>query len=100
MQSVHGVPMPIYRGFQLLADAGDVILPVANAGTPFDQSGPLTVMATRNSTTGTAHVYLSNFAPDDGKGPRTPAAVAENAVGAAACSKTAPNPCTATSCFL
>ncbi len=23
LQTVHGVPLPIYRGFQLLADAGD-----------------------------------------------------------------------------
>ena len=39
MQSVHGVPLPIYRGFQLLANAGDEVLSVAGLNT----SGPLAV---------------------------------------------------------
>ena len=32
LQTVHGVPLPIYRGFQLLAHAGDEILPGAVRG--------------------------------------------------------------------
>lgn len=79
MQSVHGVPMPIYRGFQLLADAGDIVLTAMSGGgrKPFNQSSPLTTFATKNSTTNTMHVFLSNFAPDDDKGGTVPGAAAD-----------------------
>ena len=39
------------------------MLPVAG----FNQSGPLTIMATKNSTTNDLVIFLSNFAPDDNK---------------------------------
>ena len=58
LQTVHGVPLPIYRAFELLADAGDAVLPVMNSDNQlnqFNQSGPLTVMATRNTSTGTGN---------------------------------------------
>jgi len=37
MQTVHGVPLPIYRGFQLLADAGDKVLPITSGGKAYNQ---------------------------------------------------------------
>ena len=68
MQSVRGVPLPIYRAFQLLRDAGDAVLPVATTGTGagFEQPGPLTVMATKNASDLGLRVFLSNFARLDG----------------------------------
>ena len=77
MQSVRGVPLPIYRAFQLLRDAGDTVLPVATTGTGagFEQSGPLTVMATKNASDLGLRVFLSNFARLDGNAtPERPAA--------------------------
>ena len=77
MQSVRGVPLPIYRAFQLLRDAGDTVLPVATTGTDagFEQSGPLTVMATKNASDLGLRVFLSNFARLDGNAtPERPAA--------------------------
>eukprot|EP00038_Savillea_parva_P003148 m.121546 g.121546 ORF g.121546 m.121546 type:complete len:703 (+) comp11087_c2_seq2:78-2186(+) len=91
MQTVHGVPMPVYRGFQLLASAGNVTLPVTMDGLPSvnGTSTTLSVMATatvpasfhhrkgmreedeesgRGSVSVPVTVYLANFAPDDGKG--------------------------------
>lgn len=104
MQTVHGVPLPIYRGFQLLADAGDEVLPVVSTSSKhvYNQSGPLTIMATRNSSTGTLHLFLSNFAPDDGRPPswQPPNRDAEKAKQPEICYKMRPNPCTETSCYL
>ena len=113
MQSVHGVPMPIYRGFELLKDAGDVVLPttisvggtatttttmVASSGggvapptgsassssssgsSAYNQStDPLSTFVTKNTTSNVLHVFLANFAPDDGRkaGPPTPEEKAE-----------------------
>jgi hypothetical protein len=110
MQTVHGVPLPIYRGFQLLADAGDVLLPVtatASKGRAYNHSGPLTIMATANTTTKALHIFLSNFAPDDG-GPtgghgqqHQPQPEALEAPGEPEiCYKMRPNPCTEESCYL
>ena len=100
MQTVHGVPLPVYRGFQLLADAGDVVLPVTTAltGELFNQSGPLAAMATLNTSTRTLHIFLSNFAPDDGKGPDPPDSSSSDDDGI--CFKMKPNPCTEQSCYL
>ena len=128
MQTVHGVPLPVYRGFQLLADAGDVVLPVTTAAAaaapgggggggggggssgapfdvPFDQSGPLTAVATLNSSARTLHVFLSNFAPDDGRGADPPGGGGSSGGGGGGgsdgtCFKMKPNPCTEQSCFL
>ena len=94
--------MPIYRGFQLLADAGDEVLHVtsdADGGVAYNQSAtPLTVMATRNSTTNGLHIFLSNFAPDDGKSSddMRSGEVRENN----ACSSMLPHPCTDDTCYL
>jgi hypothetical protein len=116
MQTVHGVPLPIYRGFQLLADAGDVVLPSTTpGGAPFNQSSPLTTFATKNTTTNTLHIFLSNFAPDDGKAaaavPTNTALIAaahahgndgiDSSEEESGCNSTAnPNPCTNPSCYL
>ena len=95
--------MPIYRGFQLLADAGDEVLEVTEGGARVNRSAStLTVMATRNSSTNTMHMFLGNFAPDDGKG----GAGTDGTVGpvmsraGATCSKSEPSPCTEKSCYL
>lgn len=64
-----------YRAFELLRHFGDTILPITMktmdkrtniaTETPFNQSGPLTIIVTLNTTSNTLHIYLSNFAPDD-----------------------------------
>ena len=92
LQTVHGVPLPIYRGFQLLADAGDVLLPVGG----LNQSGPLTVLATHNTTSKTLHIFLSNFAPDDNKVEEQDEAEDQADI----CYKMRPNPCTEASCYV
>ena len=48
MQTVHGVPLPIYRAFELLNTAGNVTVPVTiNGKDPsLSNADPLTVMAT------------------------------------------------------
>jgi hypothetical protein len=69
MQTVHGIPMPVYRSFQMLKGAGDVVLPVLvkSSGGAFNQSGPLSVMATVNETDdGTLRIFLSNFCRQNG----------------------------------
>eukprot|EP00937_MAST-01D_sp_MAST-1D-sp2_P005685 g5685.t1 len=116
LQTVHGVPLPIYRGFEMLARAGDTRLPVygnarANQGwsrsrgpSPshaFNQSGPLTVLATLNTSARALSVFLSNFAPDDGKGPDPGAAPpVGRGAGAGTCFSMKPNPCTERDCYL
>lgn len=75
MQTVHGIPMPIYRAYQLLRDAGDTVLPIVYTATttvsttiPFDPSGPLTVMATQNTSNGhdAMVIFLGNLPLQDG----------------------------------
>ena len=90
MQTTHGVPLPIYRGFQLLAAAGDEVLPVAG----FNQSGPLTIMATKNSSTNALVIFLANFAPDDNKPADALSVAADADDGDGLCYKMRPNPCT------
>ena len=51
------MPLPVYRGFQLLADAGDELLDVG----ALNMSGPVVVMATRNRSTRALHLFLSNY---------------------------------------
>eukprot|EP01047_Picozoa_sp_COSAG01_P018296 COSAG01_NODE_988_length_12303_cov_5.060472_9_plen_194_part_00 len=86
-QTVSGVPLPSYRAFQLLRDAGDELVPVSFRAVPSGNSsgtdGTLSIMATRNSSrshgqsqsnaSSRGHVthsriFLANFAPDDGQG--------------------------------
>lgn len=83
MQTVHGVPMPVYRGFELLKAAGESVIPVfadvsgveptsltgSGGRLPLNHTGPLTVMATRNETVdGQARlsIFVANFAKQDG----------------------------------
>ena len=104
LQTVHGVPLPIYRGFELLAEAGDMVYPVymspENPAMPpaveFNQSGPLNVMPTLDLATHTWRVYLSNFAPDDGKKDAMATRTSDQDV----CYRMIPNPCNRTSCYL
>ena len=119
--TVHGVPLPIYR-IELLADAGDEVLDV---GGP-NMSGPLTLLATRNSSTRVLHLP-STSRPTTTKRTRRwrrrrgrarrrrwrwrrarrrrwrRASAAHRDDGHAArrvCYKMRPNPCTETSCYL
>lgn len=52
MQSVHGVPMPIYRGFELLATAGNVSHTVEINGIVTPSDDTLTVLATSGNAAG------------------------------------------------
>lgn len=88
MQTVHGIPLPIYRGFQLLASAGNATVPISIDGTASvnGTSTMLSAMATISETSesGVVTVYLANFAPDDGRGSLT-----SNSLTAPACSTSA-----------
>ena len=70
MQSVHGVPFPVYRGFQLLAAAGSHRLPVVvndGAANLSAVDGAVAVLATAgdlNESGAVLRVFLSNFVPD------------------------------------
>eukprot|EP00041_Stephanoeca_diplocostata_P014944 m.282715 g.282715 ORF g.282715 m.282715 type:complete len:679 (-) comp19861_c0_seq1:23-2059(-) len=89
MQSVHGIPMPIYRVFELLAGAGNVSHAVEINGVLRPSDMTLAVLATSNTTltalpdrhgnstevtntlgpgeqARTISIYLSNFLPDFG----------------------------------
>lgn len=97
LQTVHGVPLPVYRGFQLLAHAGDELLPVSG----FNASGPLTIMATRNTTSKALNIFLSNFAPDDNKASENSDVEEQNEHDKdGICFKMRPNKCTDASCYL
>eukprot|EP00658_Telonema_sp_P-2_P076780 TRINITY_DN6795_c0_g1_i4.p1 TRINITY_DN6795_c0_g1~~TRINITY_DN6795_c0_g1_i4.p1 ORF type:complete len:345 (-),score=57.25 TRINITY_DN6795_c0_g1_i4:273-1307(-) len=63
LQTVHGVALPVYRGFQLLASTGNQVLELQG----LNASGPVTVMPTRDTDGGPLRIFLSNFAPDDNK---------------------------------
>ena len=84
-QTVSGVPLPSYRAFQLLNDAGDELVPVSFgtglSGNNSGSDGTLSIMATRNSSRShppqskssrehamKSRIFLANFAPDDGQG--------------------------------
>lgn len=67
----------------------------------FNASGPLTVMATRNTTTKALVVFLSNFAPDDNKHLDDDDAKEQTEdKDHGICYKMRPNKCTETSCYL
>lgn len=71
--TVSGVPMPSYRVFQMLKDAGSKRLPVRIGDSVDGIDATLSVLATSNLTSSDAmaRVYLANFAPDDGADPPT-----------------------------
>jgi hypothetical protein len=86
--------------------AGDEVLPVSG----FNTSGPLTVMATRNTTTKALIIFLANFAPDDNKPLEDDATsegdghgqheVSRDGDENGICYKMRPNKCTEASCYL
>lgn len=57
MQTIHGVPKPVYRGFQLLNSAGRFLLTTTQ--TPAVRSSSVSSMTTLTDTG--AIVYMSNF---------------------------------------
>ena len=66
--TVSSVPMPSYRAFQMLKDAGSKRLPVRIGDSVDGVDTTLSVLATSNLTSSDAmaRIYLANFAPDDG----------------------------------
>ena len=67
--SCDNLTLDVYPGYQMLRDAGDVVLPVTTStGGSFDETGPLTVMATKNTTASrnSLAVFLGNFPLQDG----------------------------------
>ena len=68
----------------------------------FNQSGPLTIMATSNTSTKALHIFISNFAPDDGKA-LVGASDGSSELGQQQpeiCYSMRPNKCTEESCYL
>eukprot|EP00051_Salpingoeca_urceolata_P030108 m.8131 g.8131 ORF g.8131 m.8131 type:complete len:562 (+) comp3142_c0_seq2:333-2018(+) len=62
MKTMHGVPKPAWRAFELLAHAGDTRLPVTGKVSPNNSSETVSVFATGNSTdAGDVQIFAANF---------------------------------------